>query len=425
MEQINMALDVYSIVICILMGSYLWSRGLSDKQNLYFFGFCMFYVLFILGDMTDWICSGVNRPAYSIALQAGQFLYYFILAPAMYCFAQYIYEYLSDKTEISRNYSRIITGACIFHMMGAVLTPFTGLYYVITEENEYMRGDFVLFASILPVVMYIIVFILAIRCRKVLQRRVIVALVSYSILPLIGQVIQNLVRGIGTLIPAITLALLLIFINIQQDRDVENEKQKRELAEARSAIMLSQIQPHFLYNVLSIIRSLCDKDPQSARKCIEDFSIFLRTNMESLTRKLPQPFEQELEHTRSYLELEKQRFGDMVKVVYDIKTTEFCLPALTLQPIVENAVRHGIRRNEKGGTVTIRTVEGKNNYQVIVEDNGPGFSGEVKVDTDSHIGIENVRMRLADLCSGRLTIESDIRSGTRITMEIPKGEGYR
>lgn len=421
MEQVNIALDIYSIVICIIMGAYLFWRGISERQNRYFFGFCVSYVLLILGDMTDWICSGVDRPEYSIALQAGQFMYYFILAPTMYFFIQYICTYLSDKVKVSEIYLRIIVVMCIFHGAGAILTPFTGLYYVISENNEYTRGDFVFLASILPVTMYLIVLIMAVRYRKVLQRRIVAALVSYSILPLIGQVIQNMFRGVGALIPAITLAMLLIFINLQQDIEVENEKQKRELLEARSSIMLSQIQPHFLYNVLAIIRRLCDQDPQSARKCIENFSVFLRANMESLTRNLPQPFENELEHTRCYLELEKQRFGDMLSVVYDIRTVDFCIPALTLQPIVENAVRHGIRKNEEGGTVTIRTVEEESRYLVVVEDDGRGFYSVQKQEDSPHIGIENVRMRLTALCRGTIMIESEKGKGTKVTMKIPKG----
>ncbi len=421
MEQINVALDIYSIVICIIMGTYLLWRGMSKRQNRYFFGFCVFYVLFILGDLTDWICSGVDRPAYCVTLQVGQLLYYFVLAPAMYCFIQYICIYLSDKVVVSKIYSRIVAVLCILHGAGAVLTPFTGLYYVITENNEYMRGDFIFLASILPGTMYLLILIMAVRYRKALQVRVVIALTSYGILPLIGQLIQNIFRGAGTLIPAITLAILFIFISIQMDIEVENEKQKRELAEAKSAIMLSQIQPHFLYNVLSIIRRLCDEDPQSARKCIEDFSIFLRANMDSLTQNLPQPFEKELEHTRSYLELEKQRFGDMLNVVYDVRTVDFCLPALVLQPIAENAVRHGIRKNEEGGTVRIRTMEKEENYLIIVEDDGPGFYHGPKRDNTPHIGIENVRMRLAAFCRGNLVIESKEGAGTKVTIEIPKG----
>ena len=122
------------------MATYLVWRGLKEKQNLYFFRFCISYILFILGDMTDWICSGVDKPAYSIALHAGQLLYYFILAPAMYYFIEYVCSYLSDRVEVSRLYSRTVAIVCIFHGVGAIVTPFTGLYYVITENNEYMRG---------------------------------------------------------------------------------------------------------------------------------------------------------------------------------------------------------------------------------------------------------------------------------------------
>ncbi len=420
MYQINIATNIYSIIVCLILAFYLLGHNIADKKNRYFLSVCVFNILFILGDTTDWACQGFDRAWYPAALHTGQLLYYVILAPFMYCFAGYICTYISEKAPVSSNYRRIITGLCVLHLAGALITPFTGFYYVITDANEYMRGDFVFVASILPVSMYLIVMILALKYRKYLQPRVVAALLSYVFLPLVGQVIQNVFRGVGTLIPAITLSMLFIFVNIQLDRDIETEKQKRELAEAKTAVMLSQIQPHFLYNVLAVIRRLCEKDPQSAQESISAFSVFLRANMDSLTNNMPLPFEKELEHTESYLQLERQRFGDELKVVYDIETEDFCIPALTLQPIVENAVRHGIRRKEEGGTVTIHTVEQEKSFLVIVEDDGVGFETVAEYDQSSHIGIANVRMRLETLCKGSLKIESAVGQGTKVTMEIPK-----
>ena len=84
-------------------------------------------------------------------------------------------------------------------------------------------------------------------------------------------------------------------------------------------------------------------------------------------------FKDELNHTKKYLEIEYLRFEDQLSVIYDIQVDGFCVPALTLQPIVENAVKHGVRQNEEGGTVKISSRENQMYYEILVEDDGPGF----------------------------------------------------
>jgi len=203
----------------------------------------------------------------------------------------------------------------------------------------------------------------------------------------------------------------------------EKVQTERKLAESRIAIMLSQIQPHFLYNALAVISRLCDKDPAEAKKATINFSNYLRANMNLLERTEPIPFENELNHTIGFLNLEQAMYGEALNVIYDIQTKDFTLPALTMQPIVENAVKHGIGKKESGGTVAISTKETDNGYMVTISDNGVGFEQE-KTDDDGqqHIGINNVRLRLSAQCGGSLDIESKPGAGTTAMIIIPKKE---
>jgi len=196
---------------------------------------------------------------------------------------------------------------------------------------------------------------------------------------------------------------------------------ERKLAESRISIMLSQIQPHFLYNSLTVISRLCDKDPAEAKKATINFSNYLRANMNLLEHTDPISFENELNHTISFLNLEKTMYGDALKVIYDIQVKNFKLPALTMQPIAENAVKHGIGKREGGGTVTISTKETNNFYFVIISDNGVGFDPDkIGDDGEQHIGINNVRLRLSAQCGGSLEIKSKPGAGTYATIVIPK-----
>jgi HAMP domain-containing protein len=208
----------------------------------------------------------------------------------------------------------------------------------------------------------------------------------------------------------------------------EKLKTERKLTENRISIMLSQIQPHFLYNALAVISRLCDKDSAKAKRATINFSNYLRANMNLLESAEPIPFENELNHTISFLNLENAMYGDALNVIYDIQTKNFKLPALTVQPIAENAIKHGIGKKEGGGTVTISTKETEYNYLVIITDDGVGFeqertdNGIYPNDGEKHIGINNVRLRLSTQCGGSLEIKSVIGTGTRVTISIPKSE---
>ena len=215
-----------------------------------------------------------------------------------------------------------------------------------------------------------------------------------------------------------------IWLHLQFVREHEQALQ----AEQRIQIMMTQIQPHFLYNSLTVIQELCRSDPAQAEAATVQFANYLRGNMGALQTNAPIPFTQELEHTRQYLSLEKMRFEDKLTVRYDIQCESFVLPILTLQPIVENAVRHGVRGNPDGrGEVVIATRETPDSYEITVTDNGPGFDPE-KQQRDqgsSHVGIQNVRQRLAQMCGGELTVKSIPGAGACVTIALPKEENRR
>jgi hypothetical protein len=206
-------------------------------------------------------------------------------------------------------------------------------------------------------------------------------------------------------------------------KELEMEKKvlQAELKESRISVMMSQIQPHFLYNSLGVIQELCHENPQKAEKAIENMAEFLKGNMTVLLSDKVVSFGDELNHTKKYLEMEYLRFEDQLSVIYEINVDDFCLPALTLQPIVENAVRYGVRKNEEGGTIRISTRENKEFYEVIVQDDGPGLNpDESNMGDGMHIGIKNVRERLIHICGGELLLETEPGKGTCVTIRVRK-----
>ena len=209
--------------------------------------------------------------------------------------------------------------------------------------------------------------------------------------------------------------LFYIWIHLQFVREHEEDLKARQ----RIQIMVSQIQPHFLYNTLSTIQAMCVTDPMGAKDTIEKFGIYLRQNIDSLSQAELIPVQKELEHTHIYAEIEMVRYEN-VMVEFNTPDLGFSLPTLTIQPLVENAIRHGVRIRENG-LVTVRTRKKEGYHEIVVEDNGKGFdTGLIAHFDEEHIGLKNVRERIEKLCGGSMHIESCIGEGTVITIHIPE-----
>lgn len=214
----------------------------------------------------------------------------------------------------------------------------------------------------------------------------------------------------------------------QQKKEMEMERLEEELRMSRIRNSTSQMQPHFLYNALGSIQEIVLEDPQYASDLIGDFTTHLRSCVRAMVDDRPLSFSQELENIRAYLNIEKMRFGKKLKVRYEIGAEEFPILPLSIQPLVENAVRHGIYgRGVRGGTLTVRSREEEDRWVVEVEDNGVGFDVEVyrREMAEGHrdsAGLKNIIFRLEKVMQGRVEIESKIGTGTRVTVLIPKGE---
>ena len=209
-------------------------------------------------------------------------------------------------------------------------------------------------------------------------------------------------------------------LELQKSRlEAEKSIVEAELKDSRISIMLSQIQPHFIYNTLGTIERMCLKDPQKAFELVRNFSLYLRGNFSELDSVAPIRFADELKHVEYYVNIEKVRFPDMT-IAYDVEATDFVLPALSVQPLVENAIKHGLMRLESGGTVVIHSCETPTHFCVEVKDDGAGFDPSRPIEEKKHVGLRNIRGRLKAMVNGELIIESQIGVGTRAVIMIPK-----
>lgn len=421
----NIALDIFCIILSTLPIFYLVSNHrYRQKLNQFFLGACISNIVMIAGDLPDWIFPTIASFPERIILSAATALYYAASAFILYFFIRYIMEYLQltgRAKKVCLIYAMVLCG---IQIVFALISPLTGSIFYVTADG-YQRGPLFLISQFVPLFFYLLFMALIIIYRGKLLRREVIFFLLYIFIPLGCGAVQMAMRGIAIVNAGVTIATLIILMNVQFEHEVTMKEQERELAEHRIDIMLSQIQPHFLYNSLGAIYHLCESDPRTARKAIKNFSEFLRGNMESLKSREPIAFEAELNHAANYLYLEQQRFGDKLQVIYQITTEDFLIPPLTLQPLVENAVQHGVLNRRNGGTIVIRTEKTDECAVVMVFDNGVGMEkakGIHSLGDRAHIGISNVRSRLKEMMGGSLDIESS-GEGTTAIIRIPWTEG--
>ena len=163
---------------------------------------------------------------------------------------------------------------------------------------------------------------------------------------------------------------------------------------------------------------LCAQDTEKAQQVILNFTTYLRKNFTAIAKEELIPFSDEVEHTKAYLAVEQARFEGMLFVEFDTPCTAFRLPPLTLQPIVENAIKHGLDPELNPLYLTVTTRETANEIKISVEDTGPGFSDAD--DEEPHIALANIRERLSMMCRGSLVIAPRREGGTQVTIRLPK-----
>ena len=259
-----------------------------------------------------------------------------------------------------------------------------------------------------------------------------------AILPFVAFIIDVISTCIGTwsggraskyvfiALFAIAAVMVLRFIprNINaatKARELEMEKTMlhAQLAESRISTMMSQIRPHFIYNTLGSIEQLCKLDPPKAGDLVHNFAKYLRGNFGELDNPKPILMSQEMEHVHHYISIENVRFPDMT-FTFEMNSDDFRIPALTVQPIVENAIKHGLMKLSKGGSISVVSYETDTEYRISVVDDGVGFDTGALMDERKHVGLRNIRERLKVMVNGTLEIESTIGEGTKVLIRIPK-----
>ncbi len=449
-ENLLAAFELWGILICSGIGIYFFLvRKINNRADSVMCIMQFVTAATLTFDVGVVISEGVNEPwakvVFQMSMLATMLLQYLMVA----LFVGYI-KYLSRSGKVANIVAMIsYFFAAICALICVISAKYTHWYYLIDEQNNYHRQSYYNLAIVLSGVLYALVVLQIIVCARRLMVRQIISLLLYVTIPFLFVVLQVVLKpGIGLLNIGMAISLIVIFIvnNVRitmMEKELNNKvlqqnmvlltqnkviaEKKEEIENLQLNMVITQMQPHFVFNVLNIIYYLCAKDTKLAQTAIDRFSSYLRANIDSLVSDELAPFSKELEHVKNYLDLEKLRFDDELELVYDIGPSDFHIPMLVVQPLAENAVKHGIAKSPNGGRLIIRTIEDYDNFYIYVIDNGVGFDPNKKPANAgrSHIGVENVRIRIEKRVNGKLELFSKKGKGTTAIITIPKLPGEK
>ena len=315
---------------------------------------------------------------------------------------------------------RAVAALWALYCVLCVSDPFLGGFTMITPDNHYYRGP--LYAiGLLPLVAIPLLNLAGtIRGKGVLSRKVYLGFLVAIVPMTLALTVQLFVDvfpliDIGYVVSALSMYGFILADQIEQDR-----RQQREIAHQHASIMVLQMRPHFIYNTLMSIYSLISQDQQKAQQVTADFTNYLRKNFNAVASDSTVPFSAELEHTRAYLAVEQAQYDELLLVEYDTPFIRFRLPPLTLQPIVENAVKHGMDLDSEPLRISIRTRQTKTGAEITIADNGHGF--DPNNESKPHTTLTNIRQRLEMMCGGSMTILSGSGGDTAVKIMIPSAQ---
>ena len=458
----HIAFEVWGAVFCMLAGGALYFTRKYDAKGAD--KLIMLLVVDFLLNINDALAyyyrGNTSDTGYVMVRISNFFVFLFGVLLTMAATNYLTHRIVRRGGKVHRGYLIAIYGLCLSDVFLLILSRIFGFFYDFDEYNRYYRLDSYWIINVTPLVAVAVLIVVTIRNLGFFSAREKITFLGFEILPPLGVLIQIGHYGMSFFIFFITVSIMMMFVayEIEYSRQMADEsvrlerervrllEKQHELDMERLRLYSSQIQPHFIYNSLSMIRSYLPEDSK-ARDLLNHFTAFLRGSIDHLTYTKCIDVKTELETVKEYLLLQQERFGEGLTVRDKIVDLDYTVPPFTIQILVENAIRHGIREKSDGqGNLWLKSYSKKDYHIIEVVDDGVGFNtdmldeyaisydreddiihiGEIGHDLKEdnkrqmHIGINNLQKRLKLMCDGTLEFLSTPGVGTRAIVKIPK-----
>ena len=413
------ALFSFISVVCIYITRHFDKTGARKLITL-----MLCAMLLMISDSLAWVFRGnISETGYYMVRFANFFAFFFgfLIMPLV---AEYVSHLISKRSGIEGLYWKYIEW--FLFALGAVLLTinvFHEYIYSFDARNTYFRLAYGMIPGVIAFVGIVITLGVVLEYIGYLSNFEKAAVIIFLVMPIVAVIIQTLYYGISFAYLSLVFSTLLLFVSYEFDYMQYTVDNERMLAEERIRLVNQQVQPHFIFNTLSVIRHLCKNSPDEAADTINEFSGYLRSCTDFLNETECIPAQRELDLVKHYVYLEQKRFGKSIKVEYNIEDTDFSIPPFAIQTSVENAIKHGLRSQQlTDGLLTVSTRLSGNYHVIEIEDNGAGFDTQLLGSPSqvTHVGIKNTTERLRLMCKGTMDVESEPGKGTKVTIKIPK-----
>lgn len=407
--RVLMAVFLFVIAIFAYINSVIWRR---KEYKKYFFTLANLYMCVVLwlASMCDLIDFFMKKPIFSYLISMFMAL---IIPVAVYEFVKIVYK--------KPNKCLLISGYIAWGNFTAQLIL------------QFAFG--ISFLDMLPVLYFVYaagsIFYIFLIVKEIATSKgdINFNLVSLLVV-LVGAIIEIIVLcifpektnmiGFSSVL-GLFAYLILNHFNIlltESKLDVKNLELEENYNQLQNTTLMQQIKGHFFFNTLNTISALCKYDVKEANNAINIFANYMRQYMNTISESKNISFTKELEIVESTLKIEKLRYPDTFIYEIDLEFTDFKIPPLSIQPIIENSIIHGLRRTGNKGVISVKTVKFANEVHVIISDNGVGFDTSILKNTES-IGLKNLKNRLHIMSKAKMKIESEKDKGTTTTLIIP------
>ena len=420
-QTINVAFDIFAMLVLIIV--YISCvYGKKNKSSNSFIMLSVSVYVCIFFELGAWMVDGVaSALTYNYLFNIG--------GNSMMMISSGLFFYFTCQSlDIE---SKAITTSVVCVITVGIIAEIANIgyayFYYIDRYGFYARNQKGSLLGYLPFV-YVLGLAGFLIVRKQMTARKKCIYMTYILVPFATSAWYMITEYPPTFFISAFISVILIYaniyVNLGQENvkyELENAHKETELALQRNKQTLSQIRPHFIFNALGSIEELCVVDAKKAESAVHYFAKYLRANMDALGETDMVPFETELDHIHNYIWLEKMRFDDELDYIEDIQIEDFLIPTLSIQPLVENAVKHGMMGKEEGTLhVKISTYRKDNAYVIEVSDDGCGFdTSQQKEDGRSHIGMSYAKTSIENRLGGTISIDSEIGKGTKVSISIP------
>lgn len=315
--------------------------------------------------------------------------------------------FLAGRFPISRAYRNMLlihTASMLFEIAA---------FFVSRSSNSYTSAILLGINTALLVCRLLFLFAAIRYLLRCPERRDIAekaTLTSGILIPFLAVCLYIYAPELNFISAGLSLTLTCLWLPAEQRRQVDNQASQQEVLDT----IIAQLHPHFLFNALNVIQYLCRTDTNQASRTINSFAKYLRANLNALKRTAPIPLQEDISCLKAYLDIQQLRFPE-IRFSFDMKTTDFPVPAMTLSVLAGSAIKHIMQQGSEGGTVTISSWEETAAFHLQIADSAfQDFSAE------QNISLVDIRTKVASMCRGTMSVGTAPGQGVTVHIQIPK-----